>query len=361
MKIQVKTKLQEIHEMQKKDEKIVKNLLENIKKLNIENADSFIGFVGPLERILQGYSVITQNIRREISEGWLRGSLHLAESVFLGKSRDSFKKFLMNSSGKGFQASSNGIEIKDTTPADIGVLLSYRQHCAAFAVQKLISENLTETTNSENCSPGYIEYMLTKADYLRAYGLEPQKNAKSKRFSSYDRKDAFEALIELSKIEVWIDYERGPDKKGLREKVSYLRRLVNLGRPQRNKKKLLLEINKVFLDELTTYFYLLPRNYLSVVRNSGASKYHAQFFVWLFVQQSHKIINNEPPKTTASTKNLAERLRMEIFIKARQWTKIRKIIAESAEIAKANLWLMSHEYCREKDQHLFTWENNNGK
>lgn len=258
-------------------------------------------------------------------------------------------------------------KIRDGKP--VGLDLTELQQRAVFAIQKLLAKtnylgNLKGIKlDGENSFQftGYLpQVKFTSIEFFESCGLERRETTRGKsEFSQKERKEALEALYSLSQIQVLFTYERKYYKGGhlktdvvVAEKplIEIMWELRELSEEEYHRldagQYTQAELDRrgtigitpspVFVDQLQTYFLLKPAN---IYQESGRiikgkhPKYIPLFLEWINSQGQLQLQYHKELIVRINYRKLAEKLRMDSYIKKRQWTRIRKVLKKAYDVA----------------------------
>jgi hypothetical protein len=116
-------------------------------------------------------------------------------------------------------------------------------------------------------------------------------------------------------------------------------------------KKLTITVkpSDLLLDQIETYFVMKPANYLEEIKmklGKKASKYTYRFIDWLYLRVTERL-NREKEKFDWTIKinyiTLATNIRLDSYIKNRQWKYIRQIINKSYDLGKSLDYIDDYE------------------
>lgn len=270
----------------------------------------------------------------------------------------------------------------------VGVDLSAAQGHALHAIQTLLEgtgyrgnlkeKELSKESNSFLFSGSLPVLRFTVPQYLEAYGLTRRKRPDREKmeFLPNERAEALSTLRELAAKRFLLVYERRYwDKAGVErfDVVRTVRPLFNivegweaLSRGERNTvtaggstdeteeklRALAIEPSPIFVDQIEGYHVLKPANFRQEIRLlvSHASRYVYNFAEYLMVTAEDKRraerLGKEahPDVHRIREKVLAYKLRMDAWVKNRQWKQIRGSLTKCCETAKALGYLTGYAF-----------------
>lgn len=254
----------------------------------------------------------------------------------------------------------------------VGLDLSKSQEKALFAIQTLLSQtnyrgnDKGRYINSSSMNfQGYLPSVkFTPAEYLELYGVNKYKSGRGyMEFSSGERTEALNALKDLALNRYLIIYERkywSEKEKGERSDViRTIRPLINIteGFQSLTEKEsdslrepdstitndkltaIIIEPNPILFDQIDNYFVLKPANCYQEIKLlvGNASKFVYRFVDYLLTevaQRKRKDKNNPNWVIKINYQTLGTILRMDSYIKTRNWKKMRNTINNCYENAK---------------------------
>jgi hypothetical protein len=102
----------------------------------------------------------------------------------------------------------------------------------------------------------------------------------------------------------------------------------------------------ILIDQLDTYFILKPANYREEIaltsKQFKVSKYIYLFIDYLMVQAELKRRHNQPLIIRISLEELAYKLRLESYVKTRNYKRIRQILNNACKVAKEIGYLLDY-------------------
>lgn len=268
-----------------------------------------------------------------------------------------------------------------------GLDLNASQHIALHAIQKILANtnykgnikgrHLKKTTNAFKFE-GYLPRLkFTQAEYLDAYGVNKYRTSRGKvEYSGGDSKTALDALRVLGKNQYLIVAKRVVFKCGKEEidryqTVSTVLRIYEEweGLSSAEDKELdegiaskihekhsgfIIEPCPLLVDQIDSYFVLRPANMYQELRLTypNASKFAYLFIDWIIKEASYKRRKNRkkpaeikrwPEFVEIGKESLAYALRMDAYIKKRDWKRINSALGRCYEIALGLGWISSHE------------------
>tara|TARA_Y100001934_G_C12329919_1_gene764546 strand:- start:182 stop:1921 length:1740 start_codon:yes stop_codon:yes gene_type:complete len=264
----------------------------------------------------------------------------------------------------------------------IGLNLDKKHYHALNAVQQLLCDtnykgNVRGTThNGENGFKfsGYLPRIrFSKSQYLEAYGVKKHKTSRDKwEFGGRDSEEALAALKDLATRNHLIickrkRYERGEEKVDRIQTVSPVIRVfegwqnlsqeedeeldAGIEKKQTSEKHsgFVLEPCPILVDQVDGYFMLKPANMYQEIKlkHPNASKY-VYAFIDTIIHQCHIEKGNcnhksWPKFIDFSRETLAYYLRLDSYIKSRNWKRIEQILNKCVQISKSVGWITDHE------------------
>lgn len=279
-------------------------------------------------------------------------------------------------------------KIYDNRIEAVGIDLTLSQEKALFAVQKLLTateykgtEKKTAVLDGKNpfLYTGHIPIIkFQTAEYLEAYGVTKFKSGRGKmEYSAGVRTEALSALRELADKrfllcytrKYWVESEKGKKQErydvvrtitpliqiveGYEALTKSQSELVTKGgnSPDTDERLsvIAVEPNPILVDQLDTYFVLKPANcYQEIQLKFGkTSKYVYRFIDFLITEAAHRerrgVQNGEEWVIQRNWHMLAQVLRMDSWLKSRQWKAIRGSLDKSYAIAKELGYLLAYE------------------
>lgn len=276
---------------------------------------------------------------------------------------------------------------KDVTAYNISVIgidNTASQNQALFAIQKL----LTETNYRGNMSgqqmdrrngflyQGYLPCLrVPTGQYLDAYGVKKYQTERGKEeYSGQARREALQALKDLNDKRYLFFYERRywvTDKKGKKEERSDIiktikplisitegyealtkleRDIVLKDKANQNTDEKLkfisIEPCPILVDQIDSYFVLKPANYREEIALTSSkfkeSKYTYLFIDYLMAQAELKRRTHDEMIHRISLEELAYKLRLECYLKTRNYKRIRQIVTNGCKTAKELGYLLDY-------------------
>ena len=253
----------------------------------------------------------------------------------------------------------------------VGLDLSKSQEKALFAIQTMLNNTdykgnaVGKEISSQNMGfDGYLPALkFTPAEYLEKFGVNKRDYGRGYlEFVSNERDEALKALRDLSQMRFLMFYTKKywVDKiKDFRyNTIRTIRPLINIteGFEQLNKKEvtsllennstlanekltvIVIEPNPILIDQIDTYFVLKPAStYQEIKLQVG----NASKFVYRFVDYLLTEVAQRGRKKTAidwkikiNYQSLGTILRMDSYIKTRNWKKMRNAINNCYETAQ---------------------------
>lgn len=262
----------------------------------------------------------------------------------------------------------------------IGIDITPSQEQALHALQTLLTRtgykgNLpSETIDDKGFKfRGRLPALeFSPASYLEAYGLKKRLTARGKEeYSPEDRAQALQALVDLAKKQFLFVYKREyrTEKGEPRiDRVEVIATLIEImrgwealtrkesahldqGTPTRATDKKLTAIAirpaPILVQDIDSYFLLKPANYIQEINlrypwPNRPSRYTLSFINWIIAQAELKRRNRQPLVIEWTLEAIAYALRMDAFIKSRQFKRIRATITKAYKIAQELGYLLSY-------------------
>ncbi len=274
---------------------------------------------------------------------------------------------------------------KNENPAQVDVIglnLDKKHRHALNAIQKLLAYtkykgNTTGTTHNGDNSFNFTGYLprikFTRAEYLEAYGVKKYKTSRGKwEFSGRDANEALGALGDLATQNHLIvskrkRFESGHEVIDRIQTVSPVLKIFegwnkltkkedvdldnNFESESTNEKHagFLVEPCPLLVDQIETYFVLKPANMYQEIKLKvpSASKY-VYAFIDLILHEAHLKKSKDKQKNWPkiiefSRENLAYKLRLDGYIKSRNWKRIGQILSKCVQVATSLGWISKHE------------------
>ena len=266
-----------------------------------------------------------------------------------------------------------------------GIDITQAQNQALFAIQKLLYET-NYSGNSKGFQlngknrfefSGYLPVLkITPTQYLEAYGVKKYLTSRGKEeFGGEERRRALQSLVDLATKPRLLVYKRiywtTNNKKQKEEKIDRIETIAPLikimqGWESLTKQEdqrldsgkstqatddklrvLVIETAPILVDQINTYFVLKPANCYQEIRLLAphASKYVPRFIDYLLAQaELHRRKNKEWDWVIRRNyENLACALRMDNWIRTRNWKQIRGCLKKCYEIAKQLSYLLDYK------------------
>lgn len=273
-------------------------------------------------------------------------------------------------------------DIKEKSIEVIGIDITQAQNQALFAIQTILSRTKYEGNvpgadiiDAGFKFSGYLPAIEFKpAEYLEAYGVEKILTGRGKEeFNTRERTRALQALVELAKKQFLFVYNRWywkvDDKTKKREWVSdriqtiapiiritegweALSRLENVALDGGSSTKAIDAKLKaiaimpapIMIQDINTYFVLKPANWAQELQllEHKPSVFTYRFIEWLFYEAEQHRRHKEALIINIGLEALAYKLRMEAYVRTRQFKRIRQILAKSYKAAKGLGYLLSY-------------------
>ncbi len=308
----------------------------------------------------------------------IKSALHLETQKFGKKPRNVQES--IDNQDKCEDSNKNSIKIEI-----IGLDFQPSHYHALNAIQKLLEETnyngniqgtyLSRYSNSFKFEGVIPRIKFSRSDFLKAYGVTKFLSTRNKmEFSGKESRTALEALYYLGTqphliISTRKRKEQGKEVVDRYQTVSPLLRIYEGWEgltPFENKSldegKILESLNgkhrgfviepcPLLVDQIDTYFVLKPANMYQEIKLKfpNASKFAYTFIDWIVKEATLKKMfesNKDkywPNKIEIGFESLVYALRMNSYIKSRNWKKIDIALNRCIEIAISLGWLLKHE------------------
>lgn len=264
----------------------------------------------------------------------------------------------------------------------IGLDLQKKHYHALNAIQKFLQEtnykgNVPGTqmdgSNSFNFT-GYLpQIKISRAQYLESYGVTKNETSRGKcEYSGIETEEALSALRDLCTQNHLIISRRvrkvnGNNVIDLIQTVSPIIRifegwegltkkedvyLSKKGENEKIRKKhmgFVIEPCPLLVDQIDKYFVLKPANMYQEIRLKfpNASKYSYALIDWI-LQEAHlkksKSKSKDWPETIETSRDtVANALRLDCYVKTRNWKRIEQILSKCIQIAISLGWISKHD------------------
>lgn len=235
--------------------------------------------------------------------------------------------------------------------------------------------------------------VIRPEDWVRAYGIEKrERNTRNKsEMSSYERDEAFAALVALGVLPWLIQYHRYVDGKWLevtrvaplwlcgtqKDSQRPLPRSARALTPQdiaplvqtfKHADLIEIEFNPIWFDQHDTFYFYRPahlyqRISLAISGNARRHNRHTHAFLdWIFSEVGHIRVKERQARKESSPADppqidwtfseeltaLAIQLRMTQQMSKRNWKRIRKAITDSAILAQQAQIISAYEWCEDR-------------
>lgn len=298
----------------------------------------------------------------------IKSSMHL-ESLKHGRKPDPQMKMPFYEDGKP------PIEV-------IGLNLEKKHYHALNAIQKILQETKykgnvpgTELDGQNNFKfTGYLpKIRMSRAQYLDAYGVTKHESSRGKsEFSGKEVEEALSALKDLHTQNHLIisRRKRWENEKELIDRIQTISPIIRIyegwegltkseddclnenAESEKIKEKhkgFLVEPCPLMIDQINEYFLLKPANMYQEIKLKfpNASKYSYVFLDWI-IHEAHLKKGKSNPKDwpealEISLESLASSLRLDCYVKSRNWKRIDQIISKCIQIAMGLGWICKHE------------------
>lgn len=266
----------------------------------------------------------------------------------------------------------------------VGLDLSKSQEKALFVIQTLLSntnfkgnftgkEIISKAMNFDGFLPAI---KFTPSEYLKIYGVGKKLTERgSMEYNRNERDEALKALRDLAQKQFMMLYERkywSSSKNEFRyDIIRAIKPLINImeGFEQLNKSEkelvkdvdsnmlndklsaIVVEPNPILVDQINTYFVLKPANCYQEIKLlcGNASKFVYRFVDYLlteYAQRNRKKGGIKNLEIKLNYETLGTILRMDSYIKTRNWKKLRNSINNCYETAKLLGYLSEYSICQ---------------
>jgi hypothetical protein len=292
----------------------------------------------------------------------VKAAIHLETQKFARKPSPDVEKWMEK------------LKLRDAS--ELGVDLTLAQSKAVFAIQKL----LTESDYAGNLKPQKMDgenrfqfwgeaprIKFSPAQYLEAYGV-PKTSGKRgwPEFNRREREEALRALSSLENIQVNFGYRRQDGKGGDVQMVAARSPLIQimwgLRLSAEDEKRMLADQMEdgevdvrttigifpcpVFVDQVETYFVMKPSNLHEEIRRLAGGKRHDKclnlFMEWLCLTAELQRRHRSGWTVRIGERAMASKLRLDSYIRARQWARIRKVLEECLSAAQTLDYLLGY-------------------
>jgi len=232
----------------------------------------------------------------------------------------------------------------------IGWDLTRAEDQAIFAIQKIYSK-YSYNGNYDNGTA----LVFTPSEFYENYGVKKYIFRNKEVFSSAEKKQAYESLINLSQTQCIMVYNIRDSKTKSFNRIETLSAIIpqidfgytgldekepDDGEKKKEKLKYIkITPSRVLLDQIEkNYYALLPSNLYTEIRDKFPkvkNKHLPLFIQWLAKTVALKKRRKEPGITEISFEKLSYVLRMDAWIKANQKSKIERRIKDCLKQAKA--------------------------
>lgn len=292
-------------------------------------------------------------------------------------------------------------DIQEKSISVIGIDITQAQNQALHAIQALLTK-----TNYMGNIPGMemidaafkfsgrlpaIEF--TPAEYLEAYGLTKYQTGRGKdEYSSAERALALGALVDLAKKSFlfvykrhyWKENEKTKQREQVIDRIETIDPLIKIMRgwealtraedkgldagtaTQKTDEKLTsiaIQPAPVMVQDINNFFVLKAANWAQEIKFLAphASKYTYRFIEWLIGKAELTRRAKEPLVVKIGLEDLAYNLRMDAYVKTRQFKRIRQILTKSYKIAQDLGYLLSYSTVQGQTKDLERLELNPAK
>lgn len=267
----------------------------------------------------------------------------------------------------------------------VGLDLTKSQEKALFAIQTFLNDTdykgntKGKDINSEAMSfNGYLPAIkFSPTDYLELFGVIKKDYGRGyPEYGSNEREEALKALRDLSQNRFLMYYEKKYWVEKVKEYrydvIRTIRPLINIteGFEHLNRKEssslkdinsntandkltvIAIEPNPILIDQIDTYFVLKPANCYQEIKIlvGNASKFVYRFVDYLLTevaQRNRKKVGMKDWNIKINYETLGTILRMDSYIKSRNWKKLRNSITSCYETAKKLGYLKDYKLDQE--------------
>jgi hypothetical protein len=291
--------------------------------------------------------------------------------------------------------------IKEKSIDVFGIDITQAQEQALHAIQDL----LTKTNYMGNIPgaemidqgfhfTGYLPALeFTPAEYLEAYGLTKYQTGRGKdEYSSAERALALGALVDLAKKSFlfvykrhyWKENEKTKQREPVIDRIETIAPLIKVMRgwealtraedksldagaaTEKTDEKLTsiaIQPAPIMVQDINNLFVLKRANYAQEIKFLAphASKYTYRLINWLMTQAELKRRAKEPLTIKENIEEIAYHLRMDAYVKTRQFKRIRQILTKSYKIAQDLGYLLSYSTVQGQTKDLERLELNPDK
>jgi len=292
-------------------------------------------------------------------------------------------------------------DIKKKSIDVFGIDITQAQEQALHAIQALLTKtnymgNIpgTEIIDQGFHFTGYLPALeFTPAEYLEAYGLTKYQTGRGKdEYSSAERALALRALVDLArksflfvyKRHYWKENEKTKQREPVIDRVETIAPLIKIMRgwealtraedkgldagaaTEKTDEKLTsiaIQPAPIMVQDINSFFVLKRANYFQEIKFLAphASKYTYRFINWLMYQAELKRQHKEPLVVKIGLEDLAYILRMDAYVKTRQFKRIGQILTKSYKIAQDLGYLVSYSTVQGQTKDLERLELNPNK
>lgn len=264
----------------------------------------------------------------------------------------------------------------------IGLNLDKKHYHALNAIQKILSEtkykgNAPGTELDGNNTFKFTGYLpkirFSRSQYLESYGVTKYETSRGKwEFSGREGEEALSALKDLATQNhlIVVRKKRWENGRELIDRIQAITPIIHMyegweGLTEKEDKELndnietkkvkekhkgfLIEPCPLLVEQIETYFVLKPANMYQEIKLKFpyASKYVYMFIDWI-IHESHlkKGKNNKkewPEFLEIGQETLAYNLRLDCYIKSRNWKRIDQILKKCIQISVDLGWVNKHE------------------
>lgn len=292
-------------------------------------------------------------------------------------------------------------DIKKKSIDVFGIDITLAQEQALHAIEALLTKTnyMGNIPGTEMIDAGFkfsgrlpaIEF--TPAEYLEAYGLTKYQTGRGKdEYSSAERALALGALVDLAKKSFlfvykrhyWKENEKTKQREEVIDRIETTAPIIKIMRgwealtraedkgldagtaTQKTDKKLTsiaIEPAPIMVQDINSFFVLKRANYAQEIKFLAphASKYTHRFINWLMAQAELKRRAKEPLVVKIGLEDLAYILRMDAYVKTRQFKRIGQILTKSYKIAQDLGYLVSYSTVQGQTKDLERLELNPDK
>lgn len=257
----------------------------------------------------------------------------------------------------------------------VGIELTVSEEKALFAIQNMLSKTNYKGNAETSKHSDISDYTETRtlpslefspSEFLTEYGVSKKDHGRGyAEFSRAERDLALSALRELSVKPFFVFYKRVSWEKG-KERIQLIKitdtlikviegydwlnktELTEVASGGANNKlvKIVIVPNPVLVDQIKSHYVMKPANCYQEIKLLAphASKFVYRFIDYLLTEQTLKEKNKGWDWTIKiGVDTLADVLRMDAYVKKRNWRTIRASVNKCYEVAKKLGYLTNYE------------------